>query len=348
MTAWRVSGVRLPDGEPFEAGIDEHGRWAGPAGARQAAAPPLPGRFLLSGLVDAHCHLTVARRPDNTPEPVGLDTARERLAAARAAGVTTIRDTGSPGSVSLQLLADPDGGLLACGRFLAPPQQYFPALHEPVEPTDLVAAALAEIERGAQWVKLVGDFPVMSGPERTEPRPTYPIADVRGLVEAAHAAGARVAAHTTTRHVSALIDAGIDSVEHGTELSDDDLVALAARGGAWTPTVCAVLASPLSAAERREHFAHLLPRAAALGVTLMAGTDVVGTLPREVSLLVELGLTPAQALSAASGAARSFLGVPDFQSGHLADVVTYAADPREDPEVLAHPAAVVARGRRLV
>lgn len=79
--------------------------------------------------------------------------------------------------------------------------------------------------------------------------PTYPVAQVRQLVDAVHAAGARVAAHTTTGHVKALIDAGVDSVEHGFGLDADDLAALAARGGAWTPTLCAFTADPPTADE---------------------------------------------------------------------------------------------------
>jgi len=271
-----------------------------------------------------------------------------------------IRDTGSPASVTLELLGDPDGGdVFVCGRFLAPPGQYFPALHTPVEAADLVDAALAEVARGARWVKLVADFPVLSaGEPRREPVPTYPLADVRRLVEAVHAAGARVAAHTTTRRVTELVAAGIDSVEHGPGLVEEDLADLAARGAAWTPTLCALVRAepddgPDSAdarrryAEARERLSYLLPRAVALGVTVMTGTDVVGSVPREVALLVEMGLAPADALAAASTAARRFLGVDDLTEDRPADLVSYDRDPRDDPGVLAHPAAVVRRGRRV-
>jgi imidazolonepropionase-like amidohydrolase len=348
-----VGGVRLPDGEPISIGIDAAGRWTS---TPDGAAEVLPGRYLLAGLVDAHCHLSVASGADGWPVALDADGARRNLAAARACGVTAIRDTGSPGSVTLGLLGD-ENGLLACGRFLAPSGQYFPALHTPVPAEDLVDAALAEVARGARWVKLVGDFPVLSPDGPPGPaQPTYAMADVRLLVEAVHAAGARVAAHTTTRRVTELIAAGVDSIEHGTELTEDDVAELAARGGAWTPTLCASVGPRVGAdAERerrvaaiRERLGHLLPRAAALGVTVMAGTDVVGSVHREVALLIELGLPPAGALAAASTSARAFLGLADFQPHQPADVVAYDQDPREDPEVLARPAAVVARGRRLL
>jgi imidazolonepropionase-like amidohydrolase len=339
-----------------DAGITRGGRWTSqPA----AGAEALPGRFVLPGLVDAHCHLSVGQTGDGRPVALGAEAARANVAKARSAGVTAIRDTGSPGSVTLGLLETPDGaGLLACGRFLAPLGQYFPGLHVPVPAEDLVGAALAEVAAGARWVKLIADFPVLHpGQAPLDPSPTYPLADVRRLVQAVHAAGARVAAHATTRHVAELIDAGIDSVEHGTALTQADVSALAARGGAWTPTLCATIGTDLSPSdpERRRHrrelcerLSSLLPAAARRGVTIMTGTDVVGSIPHEVALLADLGLPPQAALAAASTAARQFLGfAAGIQHGEPADLVSYDNDPRDDPAVLAHPVAVFAGGIRI-
>jgi imidazolonepropionase-like amidohydrolase len=349
MTSWRVRGVRLPDGTDLDAGVTGGGLWTPEP---PPDAEPLPGRYVLPGLVDAHCHLSIASGPDGMPVPLDVHTARQNLDAARAGGVTAVRDTGSPGSVTLALA--PDGGLLLCGRFLAPAGQYFPALHEPVPAQNLVSAALAEVAAGARWVKLVGDFPVLAA-GWPEPTPTYPLPDVVRLVEAVHAAGARVAAHTTTRYASQLIAAGVDSVEHGTDLAEADLTELAARGTAWTPTLCAsVSVRPVEdpererrRRERREWMGHLLGSAERLGVPVLAGTDVVGSVAREVALLGELGLSPTAALAAASTAARRFLDLPDLVDGQPADLVTYAADPRTDPAVLAHPVAVFAGGVRI-
>jgi imidazolonepropionase-like amidohydrolase len=90
-----------------------------------------------------------------------------------------------------------------------------------------------------------------------------------------------------------------------------------------------------------------LSAAADLGVTIMAGTDVVGDIAREIALMTELGLAPEVALAAASTAAHGFLGVGGLRDGELADVVSYHDDPREDPSVLAAPAAIVAQGVRV-
>jgi imidazolonepropionase-like amidohydrolase len=127
---------------------------------------------------------------------------------------------------------------------------------------------------------------------------------------------------------------------------------MAGRGTAWTPTLAA-LGALLDAPdlppgrrrrlrEGRARVAELLPVAARLGVPVLAGTDITGSIPREVALLAQLGLEPNQALAAASIWPRRFIG-----AAVTADLVSYHHDPRQDPDQLAHPAAVVAGGTRL-
>ncbi|CNF49063.1 Probable amidohydrolase [Mycobacterium tuberculosis] len=356
MAGWRVEGVFLPEGREGAGGIDERGRWTEtpPDGSE-----PIPGRFFLPGLVDAHCHLTVGSGADGWPRPLSYGEARANLQAAREAGITVVRDLGSPGSMTLRLLEDPEGvRLMACGRFLAPEGQYFPELHSPVSADGLIEAALAEIGAGARWVKLIGDFPLMeTGALRpSDAVPTYSVDDVGRLVDAVHRAGARVAAHTTTAFAGELVAAGVDSIEHGDGMNEADVAALAEAGGAWTPTLCAAV-KPRDGEDaerrerrmlRRERIGHLLRVADRRGVRILAGTDVVGSVPAEVALLVELGLPPEKALAAASTAACDFLGVPGLRAGGPANLVAYRPDPRDDPEVLAHPAAVFVAGRRVV
>ncbi len=300
MTAWRVQGTQLPDGTDLAAGVTADGAWTT---RPPDDAEPLPGRYVLPGLVDAHSHLSVAPGRDGMPKALDLAATRAQLERAHAAGVTGIRDTGSPGSLSLRLGPE----ILASGRFLAPPGRYIPALlPDPVPEERLVDAALAEIAAGARWIKLVGDFPRFDRDTR-DVEPTYSTAAVVRLIEAAHAAGARVAAHTTGPYATELIAAGVDSVEHGTALTEADLGRLAERGAAWTPTLCASLGDNQ---ERLERLGHLLRRADQLGVTILTGSDVVGTIPAEVALLTSLGLSPAAALAAATTNARRFLDLP--------------------------------------
>ncbi|HEY0933588.1 MAG TPA: amidohydrolase family protein, partial [Trebonia sp.] len=216
---------------------------------------------------------------------------------------------------------------------------------------ELAAAVRAEVAAGAAWVKIIGDFPLW-GPDGQVPRSgaaTYDLAVLREAVGAAHAAGARVAVHSNLPDAG-LVGIGVDSVEHGRGLGHPELEALGARGGAWTPTLCAVLqnrgsadpAARRKADELREQLRGTLPYAVARGVRVLAGTDVAGTIAEEIALLAGHGLTAAQAVAAAGSRAREFLGIhPD------GDIVTYDADPLQDPGVLARPAAVVVRGVRV-
>ncbi|GII63739.1 amidohydrolase [Sphaerisporangium krabiense] len=353
-----MNATLLPEGVPLAGVVDERGVWTSEGLGDHDA---LPGRFVLPGLVDAHGHLSVGVGEDGSPRALSMEETRRNLARARESGITAIRDTGGPGGVTLRLLHDRqgDGGaLLVSGRFLAPSGQYFPALYEPVEATDLVAAARAEIAAGARWVKLVADFPMMreGAPPPADAVPSYSIADVRDLVQAVHEAGARVAAHTTTTLAGELVAAGVDSIEHGNRLTESDVLELAARGGAWTPTLCALLlpwpgedeGRRERRARLRERFSHLLGVAVERDLTILTGTDVVGDIATEVRLLTELGVPPRRALEAASGAALRYLDVTGLAEGRPANLISYHEDPREDPETLARPAAVIAQGSRIL
>jgi imidazolonepropionase-like amidohydrolase len=314
-------------------------------------ADPLPGGYFLPGLVDAHAHPAVGAGPAGL---VALDAsaARANLMAWAQAGITAVRDVGSPAGITLQLELEPGmPAVQAAGRFLAPEGRYFPdLLRTGVAEADLVSCALAEIGRGATWVKVIADFPDLAA--GTDARATYRMGAIAQLVDAAHKAGARVAVHSTIADAGQLVAAGVDSIEHGFGLDEAAVKEMASRGTAWTPTIgalLALLAAPHLPAGRRtrlqegrERLAQLLPLAARLGVPVLAGTDVTGSIPGEVALLAQLGLDPTDALAAASVWPRRFLGAV---AG--ADIVTYHHDPREDPDQLAHPAAVVVRGTRL-
>ena len=246
--------------------------------------------------------------------------------------------------------------IVAAGRHLAPDGYYFEAVHHPVEATALVEVALRELAEGARWVKLVADFSSPAARASSAApvnEPTYDLDVVRELVTATHDAGGRVAAHVTTELVADLVRLGIDSVEHGTALDDETIVEMARRGTAWTPTLCATLSIAEGApeerqrlvAERRERFQELLPTAVRLGVPVLTGSDVVGSVPREIALLVESGLDPVDALRASTDTATRFLGADAADAPP--SVVTFDEDPRDDPAALARPAAIVIGGVRV-
>jgi len=98
-----------------------------------------------------------------------------------------------------------------------------------------------------------------------------------------------------------------------------------------------------------EELQQLLPYAAKLGVTILAGSDTVPPAEfwREIANLHRYGLDPDAALASATTAARSYLGLPDLKDGSPADVVLYDADPRNDPDILNRPSLVIVGGEIL-
>ena len=337
---WRLPETLLPDGEERALWV-RHGRLTTDP-IRQAA--PLPGRFALPGLVDAHAHVTVIDE-----EPAGALGGVRNLLEMRNQGVLLVRDVGSPQSATLDIDPHPElPTLIAAGRWHAPEDRFYPPFHVPVPEAALIPSALTELARGAKWVKVVADW--------RSNELSYSAEALAGLVARVHAAGGRVAAHTQWQDVAEVVAAGVDSIEHGSFLDEPTLRIMAERGVAWTPTLAAFNSpippeAPAAVLERRANwlanYREMLPVGARLGVTILAGTDTVGTLAGEIRTLIEYGLEPVAALRAASTAARAFLDQPGLDDGAPADVVTFDDDPRDDPEVLGRPAAVVLRGRRV-
>jgi imidazolonepropionase-like amidohydrolase len=344
MTTWTFDGVSLP--------VDKFVRLSFGTGDEEK----LPGRFALPGLVDAHCHLTVDADEQGPLLAGGEEEAGARLDQLAQAGVSAVRDVGGQREITLRLAREPREDrpiVLAAGRFLAPKGRYFPRMHDPVEADELLAAVEAELDDGATWVKLVADFPAVGpdGPIRGSAiEASYEIGLVEQVVATVHTKGGRVAAHTNSSIVSDLIRVGVDSIEHGTSITEQDLEALGARGGAWTPTLCAsVSGRPDETPERRErrlttakYLTSMLELADQYGVTVLTGSDVVGSVAREIELLTQHGLDVTQAMAAATTKAWDYLGLLD--DGNL---VTYDEDPREHPETLAKPAAVILHGHRI-
>jgi imidazolonepropionase-like amidohydrolase len=354
--SWTVSAVRLPDGDhPVDLWVDASGALTH---APIAGAERLPGRFVMHGLVDAHAHPTVASG-EKGPVRLSPDAAQALLIEWARSGVSLVRDVGSPGGMALDLEALPGmPRFRPAGRFLAPEGRYFPALLPEGTPEDLLTEhALVEVARGAIWVKVIADFaPIVDGMPSGPASANYSTEAVAAMVDAVHAAGGRVAAHSTTDTAAALVAAGVDSIEHGTGIDETILRAMAEHGTAWTPTLCAVLRVPDQApdstlrrvAEYRERLDVLVPLAHRLGVPILTGTDTVGTLTREVALLAQHGLDPSAALAAASTVAYAFLGEDFDRTDGPTSLVTYDADPRNDLDVLSAPVAVLIDGVRVL
>jgi imidazolonepropionase-like amidohydrolase len=307
----------------------------------------------LAGLVDAHADPSVDL-DERGPFLADRRYAETRLDQYAAHGVSVLRDVGGLNTVTLDFARTPMPGrpvVSAAGRFLSSPGRYFPRMYTATSANHLVDAIHEEVGAGAEWIKIIGDFPQW-GDDGAVPGSvdaTYDLDTLRRAVQTTHAVGARLALHSNLP-AGELVTIGVDSFEHGTALTREDVEELGARGGAWTPTLAAVLAQRRSTdpaarkrvAELREHLSDVLPHAIANGVRVLAGTDVVATIAEEIALLVDCGVTVDQALSAAGSAARNYLRIAPE-----GDLVTYHADPRADLDVLTTPAAVVIRGVRV-
>jgi imidazolonepropionase-like amidohydrolase len=324
---------------------------------RPGATTLVDGGFLVPGLVDAHCHVGLG--PHGA---VSITEAEDQARTDRDAGALLLRDCGSPFDTRpLQVRADlPE--IVRAGRHLARPKRYLPGFAlELDDPTLLPDAVTEQARAGDGWVKLVGDW---IDREVGDLAPLWPDDVLVAAIEAAHAAGARVTAHVFgTDALPGLIGAGIDCIEHGTGLTDDLIVEMARRGTALVPTLINIDTFP-GIADRAHRFptyaAHLrslhagargmVRRAAEAGVPVYAGTDAGGGIRHgrsadEVAALHGAGLSSADALGAASWAARAWLGRPAREIGAPADLVVYRDDPRVDPAALAHPELVLLRGR---
>jgi imidazolonepropionase-like amidohydrolase len=224
----------------------------------------------------------------------------------------------------------------------------------PVEVNDgdgLLAAALGQLDAGADLVKLY-----MDGPDRdTSP---FIAAEVRRTVEAVHARGATVTAHSSLLPgARAAVAAGVDALEHGFRLDADLARAMAAQGTALVSTL-AVMESWASfgattrlprfasaegraaLAERREAAHESVRLAYAAGVLIAAGTDFGGgslranQLAWEVETLVAAGLEPYDALAAATVNGGRLLGEPGagvLAQGGPADFLLVHGDPLSEP-----------------
>jgi len=313
--------------------------------------------WVLPGLVDAHCHVGI-----DGNGAVDEATSERQALTDRDAGALLLRDAGSAADTRWIDGREDLPRLIRAGRHLARPRRYIRNYAHEIEPGDLTEYVIREARRGDGWVKLVGDW---IDRDTGDLGPLWPLDALKEAIAAAHAEGARVTAHCfATNSLPDLVDAGIDCVEHATGLTEELVPLFVERGVAIVPTLVNIATFPGIADQADAKFpvyaAHMramhanryaVVRAAYdAGVPIYVGTDAGGSLPHglvadEVAELVRAGIPSADALAAACWSARAWLGRDAIAEGASADVVVYPADPRADVGVLAHPRAIVLRGR---
>jgi imidazolonepropionase-like amidohydrolase len=192
-------------------------------------------------------------------------------------------------------------------------------------------------------------------------------AELRAIMQTAHSLGRKVAAHAHgLKGIRAAVLAGVDSIEHGTYLDDDTARLMAQRGTYLVPTLMAgqeVVAKaqipgyfPAAVRDKALRVGAImgphLTRAHNAGVKIAFGTDSAvsphGWNAREFALMVKNGLSPVEAIQAATVNAADLLGIRDqagtIEPGRSADLIAVAGDPTQDVTQLEHVGFVMKGG----
>ncbi len=354
-----------------------------PPGARTI---DLPGHTLLPGLIDAHSHVLLHPYDEASwndqvlkeSEALRVARATNHLRATLQAGFTTLRDLGTEGAgyADLGLRQALDQGILQGPRLLIgskaivatgsygpkgfAAEWQVPQGAEEADGVDaLVRVVRSQIGKGADWVKVYADY--RWGPAG-EARPTFSVDELRLIVDAAASSGRLVAAHAgTAEGMRRATLAGAATIEHGDEGTQEVWALMKERGVALCPTLAAAEASsryagwkkgaqpsPARILRKRDSFKAAL----AAGVTICNGSDVGvfahGDNALELELLVEYGMTPLDALRAATSVNARVLRLESrigrIAPGLAADLLAVDGDPSQDIGALRRVRLVVRDG----
>ena len=390
---------------------DDRIKQVGAPAQLQAAAPAeavridLGSATLLPGLIDSHTHLLLdvvvpaeeeaGRRVNGDFAPglvlaivespakrvlLGAQLAREDLES----GFTTVRNLGHSGIDGDAELRDainagrvPGPRILASGRKIAQRGDYVlnlnPALADHILSQEFLSVAGADQGRQAVRENALYNVDVI----KVAVEDNFATSELAAIVEESHRQQLRVAAHAiTTNSIQTAIDAGVDSIEHGNRITDEQLRQMRARGIFLdiTPTFFGglgsvihevIVASPAALAEQtasdersRQRGAQLIARVLRSGVKYAVGSDMCWFYPGKTrgeatammfTTLHAAGMPASDILRAVTSSAAEMLGWQDrigaVEAGRYADLVAVAGDPRADITELQRVRFVMKGGR---
>jgi len=345
---------------------------------------------VLPGLIDTHVHLTFS--PDQMGyKSLGISVPREALLGARnarltlEAGFTTVRNVGASGYSDIALRDAIDAGNVPGPRVLASG----PALgitgghcddnllapefrHKAEGVADGVPAVLAKVREGvkygADFTKICATGGVLSRGDNPESE-EYSPEEMRAIVEESHRLGRKVATHAHgARGIKDAVLAGVDSIDHGSFVNEEDIRLMKQRGTYLVPTVYLadwllenyqklgltedmVTKAKFVLPAARQNIA----RAFREGVKVAFGTDAAvyphGLNAREFAVMVKLGMTPLAAIQSATVNAADLLGWSDrvgtLEAGKFGDLIAVEGDPLKDVTLLEN-VKVVMKGGEIV
>lgn len=218
---------------------------------------------------------------------------------------------------------------------------------------DARKAVREQISYGADWIKVYSDRSYRVREDGVlDDIPTFTMDELRAIVDEAHRERHKVASHAMALNgVHNSVEAGVDSIEHGNYIADEDLKTMAARGIFYVPTIfVGEYVAQGRAAEGAPVWVKMIQihedtfrRAMKAGVKIAFGTDAGGfdwkvNPAKEFSSMVKFGMTPAQAIRSATSVASELLGVKDslgtVEAGKLADIVAVPGDPLSDVSLM--------------
>ncbi|HWY77968.1 MAG TPA: amidohydrolase family protein [Verrucomicrobiae bacterium] len=340
-----------------------------PAGAVKIQLPGmtlLPGLMDIHSHIFLHPYNETLWNDQVLKEPLAYRTVEAVLHVKDTlmAGFTLLRDLGTEGAgasdVSIKRAIDerliPGPRIICVTKAIVATASYGPGprgfaenvflpcgAQEASGVPEVIKAVREQVGLGADWIKVYADYGRGPGGKQV---PTFSVEELRALVQEAHSAGRPVAAHATTAEgMGRAVEAGVDTIEHGYGGTEEVFRQMAAKGVAYLPTLTAVEAyaeyfhgykrgeSPLP--QDMQDALHAFKLAMENKVTIGLGSDVGvfahGSNYRELEWLVRAGMSPSQAIIAATATNAKIIRMEDklgaIRPGMLADLIAVPGDP---------------------